>query len=90
MAHSLFLMNDRMVLEWLKPKGGNLTARLSKFTSSAEIADELYLSVLTRTPETDEIAEVKNFLKKHESDRQHALGELAWALLASAEFRLNH
>ncbi len=90
MAHSLFLMNDRMVLEWLKPSANNLTARLAKLSAAAEIADELYLSVLTRTPEKDDIAEVENFLKKHETDRQHALGELAWALLASAEFRLNH
>lgn len=90
MAHSLFLMNDRMVLAWLKPSANNLTARLAKLSGAAEIADELYLSVLTRTPGKDEIAEVENFLKKHGTDRQQALGDLAWALLASAEFRLNH
>jgi hypothetical protein len=90
MAHSLFLMNERMVLDWLKPKENNLMARLAKLTSPAEVADELYLSVLTRQPEKEEVAEVEDFLKKNESRREGALGELAWALLASAEFRLNH
>ena len=90
MAHSLFLMNERMVLDWLKPKSGNLMARVAKLTSPSEVADELYLSVLTRQPEKEETAEVENFLKKHGSRREGALLELAWALLASAEFRLNH
>jgi len=90
MSHSLFLMNERMVLGWLKPKENNLIARLAKFTAPAEVAEELYLSVLTRQPEKEEVAEVEGFLKKNESRREGALGELAWALLASAEFRLNH
>lgn len=90
MAHSLFLMNERMVLDWLKPKAGNLMARLAKLTSPSDVADELYLSVLTRQPEKEEVAEVESFLKKNESRREDALRELAWALLASAEFRLNH
>ena len=90
MAHSLFLMNERMVIEWLKPKDNNLVARLGKLSAPTEIADELYLSVLTRQPEKEEVSEVENFLKKNESNREEALRELSWALLASAEFRLNH
>ena len=90
MSHSLFLMNERMVLEWLKPTGSNLAARLMKLSSPEEVADELYWSVLTRAPLADEIAQTAAFLKKNESRREAAMGELAWALLASAEFRLNH
>ena len=30
MGHALFLMNEEMVLDWLKPKSGNLVERLSK------------------------------------------------------------
>ena len=82
--------NERMVIEWLKPKENNLVARLGKLSAPAEIADELYLSVLTRQPEKEEVSEVENFLKKNESNREEALRELTWALLASAEFRLNH
>ncbi len=90
MSHSLFLMNDRMVLEWLKSRDNNLTARLGKMASGGDVAEELYLSVLSRLPEPSEIEEVESFLKKNEARRETAIGELAWALLASAEFRLNH
>lgn len=55
-----------------------------------EIADELYLSVLARPSDKSEVAEVGDYLAKNTSRREQALGELAWALLASAEFRLNH
>lgn len=90
MSHSLFLMNERLVLDWLKPRGTNLTARLAKLTAAPAIADELYLAVLTRPPEKVEIAEVESYLARNSSRREAALSELAWALLASAEFRMNH
>lgn len=90
MSHSLFLMNERLVLDWLKPRDNNLTARLAKLKTPAAIADELYLTVLTRPPEPAEITEVESYLAKHTSRPEAALAELAWALLASAEFRLNH
>ncbi len=90
MGHSLFLMNERLVLGWLKPEEGNLVGRLAKLSKPEEIADELYLSVLARPSDKLEVAEVGDYLAKNTSRRDEALGELAWALLASAEFRLNH
>jgi hypothetical protein len=90
MTHALFLMNERLVLDWLKPRGGNLVDRLSKLKAPDAVADELYLSVVTRRPEAPERAEVAAYLGKNAARREAALGELAWALLASAEFRLNH
>ncbi len=87
MTHALFLMNERMVLGWLEPGEGNLVARLEKL---GDPADELYLSVLTRMPDPEERAEVAAHLVKNKARRAEALGELAWALMASAEFRLNH
>ncbi|GDY20485.1 hypothetical protein LBMAG56_18300 [Verrucomicrobiota bacterium] len=90
MGHSLFLMNERLVLGWLKAEEGNLVGRLAKLAKPEEIADELYLSVLARPSDKSEVAEVGDYLAKNTSRREQALGELAWALLASAEFRLNH
>lgn len=90
MSHSLFLMNEKLVLRWLEPRGGNLVDRLQKLADPAALAEELYLSVLTRRPTAEESAEVATYLEKHAVRRAQALGELAWALLASAEFRLNH
>ena len=52
--------------------------------------EELYLSVLTRRPSDEERKEVAEYLKSRASERATALKDLAWALLASAEFRFNH
>ena len=89
-THALFLMNERLVLQWLVAKEGNLIDRLSKIADAGGATEELYLSVLTRLPDAGERADAAAYLAKNASRRTEALGELAWALLASAEFRLNH
>ncbi|MDP7051532.1 MAG: hypothetical protein QF600_06375, partial [Verrucomicrobiota bacterium] len=87
---SLFLMNDKLIIHWLKPHEGNLIERLTKMKTAEAIAEELYLSVLARFPTEDEKTTTNNYLKQNEQRREGALGDLAWALLNSAEFRLNH
>jgi hypothetical protein len=89
MTHALFLMNDRLVLDWVRPREGNLVSRLSTRGGDA-LAEELYLSVLTRMPDADERRRVAAHLERNPSRRDAALGELAWALIASTEFRMNH
>lgn len=87
---TLFLRNGNVIRSWLTPRSGSLIFRLNKAKNNDELADELFLSVLTRFPTSEEKADVAEFLKDRESNRQEALQELAWALLASAEFRFNH
>jgi hypothetical protein len=82
-------MNDRLVLDWLRPFEGGLVSRLSRRGDDA-VAEELYLSVLTRMPDATERKEVAGFLERNGKRRDEALGELAWALIASTEFRMNH
>lgn len=89
-GHSLFLMNEPMILDWLRPHPGNLVDRLANLEDSGTIAEELYLSVLTRLPDTAEREEVDQYLQRFSQRRSAALGELAWALITSAEFRSNH
>jgi hypothetical protein len=89
MTHALFLMNDRLVLDWVRPREGNLVSRLSALTGDA-LAEELYLCVLTRKPDADERRRVAVHLERNPSRRDAALGELVWALIASTEFRMNH
>ena len=86
---ALFVLNDPAVLAWLQPQPGNLVDRLTKM-SDDKVADELYLSVLTRLPTAEERAQVDSYLKKNAMSRPTAVGRLAWALLASAEFGVNH
>lgn len=90
MGHALFLMNDQGILNWLKPRSGNLVERLSKLTEESLVADELYISVLTRPPTKEESTEVARYLAQNRDRRIEALGELVWALISSAEFRMNH
>jgi hypothetical protein len=87
---ALFLANGPMVRGWLNPRPGNLIDRLTKLTNTDALAEELYLSVFTRLPSEEERKEVADFLAGHAQDRTAALQEIAWALLASAEFRFNH
>jgi hypothetical protein len=89
LAQALFLRNGAQLEGWLAPRPGTLTARLLAIKDAAAVADELYLSVLTRPPGNDEKKEVADYLAAR-TDRTAALRELAWALLTSAEFRFNH
>ena len=88
---ALFMANGGPLKGWLAPGGGNLTERLGKMTDTKKLAEELSLSVLTRLPTDEEVADVGGYLKGRSKDkRSAAIQEIAWALLTSAEFRFNH
>ena len=86
---ALFVINGANVEKWLEPQEGALTNRLQKLDSSEVLAEELYISILSRPPAENEAAAVKNYLESV-SDRATAIREMTWALLSSAEFRFNH
>jgi hypothetical protein len=87
---ALFVLNDPLIASWLMPRTGNLVDRLAKLPDD-RVADELYLSVLTRRPDAEERQELARLLKDQQGkQRPAALGRAAWALLASTEFATNH
>jgi len=59
-------------------------------TDDDKTVDELYLSILTRLPSQQEKDLALKHLKKRADQRTVALGQFAWALLASIEFSVNH
>src|SRR5262249_22896182 len=87
---TLFIANGALLRGWLAPRKGNLTDRLASLASADAVAEELYVSVLTRRPSAEERKDIAAYLKDRTRDRPAALQEMAWALLASAEFRFNH
>ncbi|HEY7427279.1 MAG TPA: hypothetical protein VH682_23800, partial [Gemmataceae bacterium] len=87
---ALFLANGPTVRGWLTPRPGNVIDRLTKLTNADALAEELYVSVFTRLPSAEERKEVAAFLTARSADRTAALQDMAWALVASAEFRFNH
>jgi hypothetical protein len=87
---ALFAANGGSINSWVAPAGDNVTERVVKQADPSLAADELYLSVFTRTPTDGERADVVNYLKDRAKDKAAAAQELVWALLNSAEFRFNH
>ncbi len=90
---ALFVANGGTINGWLNPSGNNLTGRLDKLIEQPEAyAAELYLSVLNRYPTQLEKQSINEYLVTAKADDRvnNISRELAWALLASAEFRFNH
>jgi hypothetical protein len=86
---ALFFANSPVLKNWLAPRGNNLAGRLDKLKDE-QIADEAYLSVLTRLPSDEERKEIAGYLKMPNRTRAAALQEIIWSLVTSAEFRFNH
>jgi hypothetical protein len=87
---TLFLTNGAILRDWLTARPGSLIDRLNSQKENRIVAEELYLSVLTRMPTDDERKEVGDYLGRRNANRLAALQDLSWALLTSAEFRFNH
>lgn len=84
---ALFLRNGDLVQQWVSRKNG-LSDRLAAL-ESGEVAEEFYLSVYSRMPDTDEAKLVEDLLE-HSMDRKADIQRLLWAGLTSTEFRFNH
>jgi hypothetical protein len=57
--------------------------------SPEEIASDLFLTILARRPTPDEQRRVKTYLE-HASSPQSGYRELAWVLVMTSEFSVNH
>lgn len=91
LGQTLSLKHGGNIRGLLAPSPGTLTDRLAKLTDDRAVADELFLSVLGRSPTTDERGDVTAALAGVVAkDRPAVVAELTWAVLASAEFRFNH
>lgn len=84
---ALYFANGGELRSWLAPGGGNLTERLIALSDSQAFAEELYLTVYTRSPSTDEVAGLQAYLAGRDQDRPAAIQEIIWALVTSSEFR---
>lgn len=89
---ALYLRNSAKLVPILQDEAGTLLARLGELTDNQAVANELYLSALSRQPTDDELADVRQLLDvaKDPAERRESLQALLWGLLLSSEFRLNH
>jgi hypothetical protein len=90
LPQALFLANNETVSQWVPPQLGNLSERLVKLGDAEQIAEELFLCILSRLPTSEERKLVADHLGPAEKQLEQAICELVWSQLASAEFRLNH
>jgi hypothetical protein len=87
---ALFAANGGSIINWVAPAGGNVTERVINEPDAKKAAEELYLAVLSRMPNEEEVTDVTNYLAARPNDRPAAAQELVWGLLASAEFRFSY
>lgn len=90
---ALTLLNDEAFLRLFDPQPENLTDRLAKIADANQLADEAYLTILVRRPTDEERADVVAYLDRAGTEkkrRQLGVKQLAWALVASTEFSINH
>lgn len=89
---ALHLLNSPTMLPLLQNEPSTLLKRLMACAEPEPLADELYLSVLSRRPEAEEVALVRGVLETTgmSAERNELLTGLIWGLLLSSEFRLNH
>jgi hypothetical protein len=84
---ALYFENGGVARQW----AANLAARAAALPQPKAMAEELYLSTLTRLPAEGEIAQVAATLSTRPPEKKtEALADYAWALVTSVEFRFSH
>lgn len=85
---ALFAANGGTIVGW--SAGGQLAQRMNAIQDPKALAEDLYLSVLTRRPTDAETAETASQLAGRPTEKSIVVRDMIWALVTSAEFRFNH
>jgi hypothetical protein len=88
LQQALFFSNSPLMDGLLKKQPGNTTGTLVTISDLEARIDKAFRIVLGRPPEKDELANARAFLAKR--DPEAGVKQFVWALLASAEFQVNH
>ncbi len=84
---ALYFENAGVLRSWV----GGLAGRIAALPDATAMAEELYLSTLTRLPAGPEVTELAATISARPPEKKtEALADLAWALLTSTEFRFAH
>lgn len=90
LQQAMFLTNSPLFDALLKARGHNLTARLLELPNNDERAKAAFVEILGREPDDAERAGAVAYLEARADRPEAGVRQLAWALLTSAEFLLNH
>jgi hypothetical protein len=91
---ALALMNGKFISDMTAIDKGRTLAAVADapFLDDAAKIEALYLATLSRKPRANESEKMLKYLQEGgaKKDKKAALADMFWALLNSAEFRLNH
>ncbi len=89
---ALFMMNDPELLRLLDKGDGAVVTRLAALPDDVRVAEELCLSFWSRLPEKAELENLTACLKASSGagERQRMVRDLAWGMMTSPEFVVNH
>lgn len=89
-SQSLHLLNSSHIQRKLEQGPALRSLLQSNAQKPREIANELYLSVLSRFPTSDELAAMAAYRQANAGTGRRVGLDLAWALINSAEFQCRH
>ena len=87
-AQQLYLLNSSHIRRKLE-EGPKLRDLLHRTSTPRDMANELYLAILSRRPTAEELAAVQAYSQTGDHKQRAGL-DLAWALVNSAEFLFRH
>ena len=85
----LHMLNSATIQDKLQ-NGPKLRALLSSGAKNHEIAERLYLTILSRLPTESDLKAVEEYSKSRAARGRDAWIDLAWTLINSPEFLLRH
>ena len=88
-AQWLHMLNSGHIQTKLE-RGPALKAMFASRRKPAEIAEDLYLTILSRKPTDEEFKMVASYVQSTGSKRNEAAIDIAWALINSPEFLYRH
>ena len=87
---ALYLMHESRIQKCLESGSATLIEELLKAEDNQAAIDHLFLRLLTRIPTDEETEQLSSYLEKNRERRSEALANVAWAMLTSTEFVVNH
>lgn len=94
-SQGLMLSNSPFIQRFVSVKESHLLERLEGVTDSSQVLRDLFLSILQREPDNEELQRCLEHLSNATRpdaarNRSELIEDIAWALITSAEFRFNH
>ena len=87
---ALYLMHESKIQKCLESGSATLVEDLLKEETDQIAINQLFVRLLTRKPTDEEAKQLSAYLEKNKDRRREALANIAWAMLTSTEFVVNH